>query len=299
MKKKIFTKIILTALLVLLLYYTAGAAYVAFKEETDILAAAGPFFVLALVVAYLLYMAFRSMGVSKEVLAKTEKLYAPYIQNAFVDNPVGRRRLLTLLAFSDKEKPAKMAAAFLALEKQAKNEWDMATILFFAARATAQAGDRLGAVRLYRRSISERDDFSSAWSNLGVLYQLDKDYGAAEECFKRALALEDEEPLRYHNLANLYMLMERPKDAAANAKQAVARNPKFRESYLVLALAAAMQGNKNEANRHARECVNLGGNESEIDRLVSALLRGEKDVLIPAEKVAAPASKKASKKDKK
>lgn len=297
MKKKILTKVLLFFLLALLLYYTAGAVYFAIREGRDVISSASPFFILALVVAYLLYLAFRSTRLSPDALAKIEKLYAPYLKNAFLDNPAARRRLLTLLSVADSEKPARVAAAFLSLEKYAKCDWDMATLLFFAARATAKAGDSLFAVRLYRRAIGERDDFASAWSNLGLLYQLDRDYPAAQDCLQRALALEPDEPLRHHNLATLHLLAGRTKEASAAAKQAVARNPRLADAYLVLALCAATDKNKSEANRYARKCVELGGNESEIDRLVSALLRGERDVLIPAERTAPEAkTKKKAKK---
>ena len=284
MKKKILTKTLLFLLLALLLYYTAGAIYFAVKEGRDVIASAAPFFILALVVAYLLYLAFRSTRISDAALARAEKLYAPYIQNAFLDNPAARRKLLSLLAVSDTEKPAVMARAFLSLEKEVKCGFDGATVLFFAARATAQAGDPAAAVRLYRRAIGEEERYASAWSNLGILYQQDRDYPAAEECFRRALALEPKEALRHHNLANLLLLDGKAKEALAAAKEAVALNPSLREAYLVLALAAASLKNKSEANRYARKCVELGGNESEIDRLVSALLRGERDILVPAER---------------
>lgn len=295
MKKKILTKTLLFLLLAFLIYYTVGVAFAAVQQGRDLLATVAPFAALVLVVIYLLYQVYRSTRVPAKILEKMEKLYAPYIKNAFTDSPAARRRLLTLLAVSDKERPERLSRAFLALEKQAKCEWDMATLLFFAARATAQAGDRPAAVRLYRRAIGERGDYASAWSNLGVLYQLDKDYPAAEECFQKALSLEPDEALRYHNLANLQLLSGKAKEASATAKQAITRKPDFREAYLVLALAAASEKNKSEANRYARKCVELGGNESEIDRLVSALLRGERDVLIPAERTSAQATKKKKK----
>jgi Flp pilus assembly protein TadD len=293
MKKKIFTKIILSAILVLLLYYTAGAAYLTFvMGDAEALSAVALYGALAVIDLILLIYTFASTRLSKAALAETEARYTSYIQNVFSDNHAARRRLLTLLAVADKEKPAKMAAAFLALEKYAKNEWDMATILFFAARATTQMGDKTGAVRLYRRSISERDDFASAWSNLGMIYEMDEDYGAAEECFKRALALEENEPLCYHNLANLYLLTDRAKEASATAKEAIARKADFREAYLVLALAAAMEKNRHEVNQYVRKCVEMGGNEAELARLTDALLEGDKSVLRPAEKTAVPAKKK-------
>ena len=284
MKKKIFTKILLTAALVLLLYYTAGAAYLAIMGDQTYLSAVAIYGALAAVVLFLLIYTFLTTRLSRAALAATEERYAPYIQNAFAENAAARRRLLSLLAVSEKEKPAKLAAAFLALEKSAKSEWDMATILFFAARATTQMGDKTGAVRLYRRAIGEHDDFASAWSNLGLLYQGDGDFGAAEECFKRALALEEGEPLRYHNLANLYLLSDRPKEAIATAKEAVSRKADFREAYLVLTLAAAMDQNRYEANQYSQKCVELGGNADELARLIDALMAGDKSVLHPTEK---------------
>ena len=284
MKKKIPTKILLFLLLGLFVYDAVAAALAAVKTNSDVIAAIAPFAALVLLVLCLLISVYRSTSIPKKALAATEARYESYLKAAFSHRPAARRKLLSLLAVSDKERPERLARAFLSLEKEAKDAWDMATLLFFAARATAQAGDRTGAVRLYRRAIGERGDYASAWSNLGVLYQLDSDYPAAEECFEKALSLEPEEPLRYHNLANLYLLAGKPKEAAATAKEAIARKSDFREAYLVLTLAAAMAGDENEARRKTRKCVELGGNEGEINRLVDALLRGERDVLIPAER---------------
>lgn len=286
MKKKIPTKVLLFLLLALLACYTAHVAFAASRAGSDIITAIAPFAGLSLLVVCLLISVYRSTRVPKKTLAEAEKRYESYLKNAFTARPAARRKLLSLLAVSDRERPDRLARAFLSLEKEAKDAWDMATLLFFAARATAQAGDRPAAVRLYRRAIGERGDYASAWSNLGVLYQLDSDYPAAEECFRKALTLEPEEPLRYHNLANLLLLAGKAKEASDTAKQALSRKDDFKEAYLVLTLAAAMAGDENEAKHHTQKCVELGGNESEIKRLVDALLRGERDVLVPAERTA-------------
>lgn len=279
MKKNILLRILLILAELLLLYRTVGTAL----QAEDPLSAIAPFVALLAVVGYLLYDSFRGPRVNAILLAKTEQLYAPYLGTAFSHKPATRRKLLSLLAVSEQGKPADMARAFLSLERDCRDENDLAPVLFFAARATAAAGNRTAAISLYRRTIGEMDDFAPAWSNLAALYQLNEDYPAAEECFERALALEPDHAQCHLNLATLYLLTGRAFEAMTTAQTAIAKDPNLREGYLVLALAAAREKKKSEADRCARKCVELGGNESEIDRLISAMLRGDDNVLKPAE----------------
>lgn len=287
MKKNIPLRILLILAELLVLYWTVGTAL----KAKNLFFETAPFVALLAVVSCLLVKSFRGPRVNAALLAKTEQRYAPHLGAALSHKPAARRKLLSLLALSEQGSPADMARAFLALEKHCRDEKDLAPVLFFAARATASAGDRAAAITLYRRTIGEREDFAPAWSNLAALYQLNGDYPAAEECFGRALALEPDQALCHLNLATLYLLTDRASEAMVAAKTAIAKDSNLREGYLVLALAAAREKKKSEADRYARKCVELGGNESEIDRLVSAMLRGDDSVLKPAKQDATPKRK--------
>ncbi len=292
MKRKWLIRALLILLEAILVLYMIGGIITSPDEYTALLV----FAAAALLVGYFIYRSFALPRPGRAYLARVEKTYAAYLTGVFEEDLKHRRALLAALAVSSLgAKPKSVWKRLLALLPHAKTDRERAVLLFFAARAATLAGDTDAARALYLESISCETQISSAYANLSVICQNEKDYTRAEEYVKAAIALDGESAVKHTNLANLYILMRRTEDARAAAKIALSKNDKAVDAYAVLALAAAMDKNKAEANRYARKCVDLGIEEAFITHLVSALLRGDMSVLAPAERMPAGASRQKTK----
>ncbi len=280
MKSKKPTIIVLIAVGSLLLVLTVMALFSGEAGQKTL-----PFLCLLLaVVSYMLYQFYRSCRRPDTLLARAEQAYAAYLVGVFEDRPKCRRALLVLLAdIMRGEQPAADVKRLAALSREAATPRERAVLAFFTARALGADGRGDEAVAAYEEALRHDPDFSSAWSNLGVLYQTRRNYQKAEECLTRALTLDPDSAVKHNNLANLYLLLDKPEKAREEAKRALAGNDRMVEAYLVLALAAARERKKAEAKRYAAKCTSLGMDEKSVDRLVSALLRGDISVLQPTE----------------
>lgn len=281
MKQKWLIRILLILLEAILILYTVGGLITTPDSEGALVF----FGIMVVVCGYCVYRSFVPRRPSRAMQEHIEKTYAAYLADVFPEDEKNRRALIcALFGFFTEEKPYAIRDRMDKLMPHAKTPREVAILSFFAARCATLDGKAEEGERLYLRSLEADASIAATHANLGVLYQSKEDYARAEGCFKAALALDDENAVKHNNLANLYVLMGRTEDARREAKIALSKNDRMPEAYLVLALSYALDKNKSEANRYARKCIDLGMNEAQLDRLVSALLRGDRSVLSPGEK---------------
>lgn len=293
MKRTWLIRTLLFLLEAILILYTVGGLITTPEPDSALIV----FLVMILLCGYFIYRSFVPPRPAKAILARVEKTYAAYLTGVFENAPRERTALLAALyGFFVQAKPAAIRARVEKLMPKAGTPREASILDFFAARCATMDGKSEEAETLYLRAIAADATVSSAHANLGVIYQSRGEYGKAEECFKTALSLDEGNAVKHNNLANLYVLMGRSEDARREARIALSKNDRMLDAYVVLALSYAMDKNKSEANRYARKCVDLGMEEAQIDRLVSALLRGDRSVLSPGEKVST--TKKKEKKPK-
>lgn len=122
------------------------------------------------------------------------------------------------------------------------------------------------------------------WQAYAYLHTARDDYRAAAEDMERTLATDGLDPtaamqMRY-NLAQIYVLLERPEDAIRefDAWFATAPNPSG-TAYYMHAMAHAQKGDKDRALLLARRAVEKGGNEPKEAwlQLVASILVEQKD----------------------
>ncbi len=244
----------------------------------------------AALIGYCLYRSFTLPRPSRALLLRVERGYASYLFGVFEDAPQNRRALLCALAANTLgARPSAVQKKLGRLLPLAKSQREEGILSFFLARTATLDGDPAAGEEYYLRAIACDPTIASAHANLSVIYQNKKDYTRAEEYALAAIALDGESAVKHTNLASLYILMHRTDDARREAKLALSKSDKATDAYVVLALAAAIDKNKAEANRYARKCIELGMEEAFIQHTVSALLRGDMSVLAPAEKPLAPA----------
>ena len=251
-------------------------------------------FILLFPAAALALLIVRSVrgGADAQALARVEKVYGAYLSDVFAQDARHRRELLVVLHDTLLPKPPACSGRFLSLLKAATTPHERAVLSFFAARACTHEGKNERAEELYRAAVQEEETLSSAWSNLGVLLQVEGRHTEAEECLLRALAYDPDNAVKRTNLANLYVVMHRPQEAREQAKRALEKNDRLPEAYLILAICAAMEKNRAEANRYVEKCVSLGMDRARLTATVSAVLRGDESVLAVRESARTGGGKK-------
>ena len=81
------------------------------------------------------------------------------------------------------------------------------------------------AIAHYRKAIEIAPDFHPARNNLGTLYLGKSDFKAAEEQFREAVRLDQNEAQAYFNLSNVLMLTGRFTEAETTLAQGLQRRP--------------------------------------------------------------------------
>ncbi len=106
----------------------------------------------------------------------------------------------------------------------------------------------------YRRALAGRPDLSDAHNNLGRLLHERGDLGAAEACYRRALASEPS-ALHWFNLGVVLEDGCRSEDAMVAYRQALACDEAFVEAHLNLARLLDRRGRVSDAPGDVQEAV--------------------------------------------
>jgi tetratricopeptide (TPR) repeat protein len=88
-----------------------------------------------------------------------------------------------------------------------------------------QQGKKDAAVEHYEASLKVAPDYYPAHNNLGILYLGDSDFKSAEEQFRDAVRLDQNEAQAYFNLSNVLILTRRFAEAQITLAQGLQRRP--------------------------------------------------------------------------
>jgi tetratricopeptide (TPR) repeat protein len=113
------------------------------------------------------------------------------------------------------------------------------------------------AAELYARAIEQEDSVADALCNLGILISRDGDPIKAFDCFSRCLARNPRHLEAHYNLANLYFEMDDFRLARAHYRMAVEIDEEFANAHYNLALAEALLGDMEGAERALRKYQRL------------------------------------------
>lgn len=134
----------------------------------------------------------------EETLAAAESLHAQgaYVEmvallEAFDERDPGRIPVLELLAFHHTQQEDHMLAAFY-FSRLAEVDPTQPEYILYAATALRQAGDRPGAIRLYRQYLQQVPDNKGVWIHLAEIFVQSGDRPQAIDAYMRAHALAPE-----------------------------------------------------------------------------------------------------------
>lgn len=128
---------------------------------------------------------------------------------------------------------------------------------FLAAVQAEEAGEKPRAIALYEEILELDPDYAPASINLGTLHFHLRQFGRAEEFYRRATVADPGYVLAYFDLGNVLDELERPDESIAAYCKAVALAPRYADAHYNLALAYERKGKHRPALRHWQAYVRL------------------------------------------
>ncbi len=109
-------------------------------------------------------------------------------------------------------------------------------ILYYLSRSNAGLGKQKEAVNYLKKALEKDPNMLAAWAELAYLYELDGDYAAAEEAYKRIMDLGEEGPEVWLRLVRLNLKMNNPD----RALELIEKAPKDR-TFLLESITAFLE----------------------------------------------------------
>ncbi len=128
---------------------------------------------------------------------------------------------------------------------------------FLAAVRAEETGDKQSAIALYEEILSLDPNYAAAAINLGTIYFHLRQFGRAEELYRRATIADPGYVLAYFDLGNVLDELERLDESIAAYLRAVTLSPGYADAHYNLALAYERSGQGRQALRHWRAYVKL------------------------------------------
>ncbi len=152
---------------------------------------------------------------------------------------------------------------------------------FLAAVRAEESSDKQPAIALYEEILSLDPDYAAALINLGTIFFHLRQYGRAEELYRRATVADPGYVLAYFDLGNVLDELERLDESVAAYLQAVTLSPAYADAHYNLALAYERSGQSRQALRHWRAYFKLDNHGPWADHA-----RGQIRKLLSREKLA-------------
>lgn len=115
-----------------------------------------------------------------------------------------------------------------------------------------ECGDKASAVALYEEILALDPQYAAAAINLGTLYFHLRQFGRAEEYYRRATEADPGYVLAYFDLGNVLDELERLDESIAAYRRAIALSPRYADAHYNLALALERKGQPRAALHHWR-----------------------------------------------
>ncbi len=110
----------------------------------------------------------------------------------------------------------------------------------------------------HRKALDLDPNYVTALVNLGVVYRLTSEFELAEQCYLKAKEINPEDPELYASLGALNIYQGNVELAIENLNMAIELDPQLTVAYSNYALALAMIGEFDKAEKELKKAVILG-----------------------------------------
>jgi tetratricopeptide (TPR) repeat protein len=120
-------------------------------------------------------------------------------------------------------------------------------LMIFSVRTFARNKEWANIEKFYLNELNYSQDAIRIYNNLGMFYAAKKQYPKAISYYQKAIKKWDNFPQPHHNIANIYLDMNRPEDALNELYNALRIDPNFLYSLDKLQLVYASYGREDKA----------------------------------------------------
>lgn len=129
----------------------------------------------------------------------------------------------------------------------------------------AMLNNKYGAAYAYFRSALESDpQFGEAWANLGLIYRWANKLEYAENTYRQALAINNDDSTTWENLAYLYSLTDRQQQSDEIIQRITLKRQSNPNYHFMLGEAEYDQKNWHAAIKHYQKAIKLDKNDHEF-----------------------------------
>ncbi len=198
-----------------------------------------------------------------------ESQYSEYIEGAFADAPLHRKKLLCAIRLYNEDNYNKALKYLLQLKPVCKGREDWYAVGLFTGLVLTDVGLKKDAVIVYDTLIGMNITSSTIYGNLGNLYSSMGHYDDAISTLRLAIQNDEKNPAPYNNLANLYFDTYDFENAKRYALQALDVNHKFRQSASLLAIIYSLENDKENAEKYFHIAISSGENPAKLQQTIN------------------------------
>lgn len=194
--------------------------------------------------------------------------YEEHVKNAFVDEPLYRKKLLCALRLYNENNLRKALKYLLELKKVCKKHDDACAVGLFLGLTLTDMGLAEEAISEYNQLIALGITSSTVYGNLGHLHSNLGNYDDAIANLRLSIQNDAKNPAPYHNLANLYFSKQDFENAKKYALEALEVNFKFRQSASLLAIIFSLEGDVDNAKKYSHISISCGEDPEKLKRAI-------------------------------
>ena len=200
-----------------------------------------------------------------------EEQYKDILGDAFRDDKPSYRTLMNAITYFNRNNPDKAIALLDKIYKNCLYTDDYSAVLFFKARCLEEKRRTAEAEECYKEILERDDRNSTAWSNLGLIYQESGRSSKALHAYTRAVESNPSNAAAQCNLGAYYVRCGEPQNALPYILKAIELNSKMYEAMGGAAVAYKMLGDNENAEKYRLMYGANGGNAAELKETLERL----------------------------
>lgn len=205
-----------------------------------------------------------------------EALYKQQIGNAFSAPGKGgaRRALIKGISKYNNDEYDKAIALIKPLTKQCQTKADHEATLLFLAICYKDAGMLDDSIAVYEDLLKISPEYSRAWSNLGMIYNIKGQVTRAIECLEKAVHYDENNPYAWNNLAQAYASSSQWQKVISPAKRCLSIKSNMYQADSALMLAYFFLGEREKCKQSFDNAVLHGADAEALKRALTNLSQG-------------------------
>ena len=217
------------------------------------------------VLVKLLYKVFLSFSRKRVYNKSIESAYAPYMKDAFIQNPKNRKALVQAVELYHHEKYKKALVEMTSLLSRCESHKDKTSVLFFIALSRSRLGNRQGAIEAYGELVRLEPRNSTAWSNMGEQHRHLGRLEDALRCYREAVRWDGGNAHAHSNLAVVLVALRQYEEAVPYGRRALELNPKLYYCATAMAMAGEALGDASMREHYSRMALEQGENREKLE----------------------------------